>query len=708
MLGVRPELGRIFSNQEGQSGGPQVALLSDGLWRESFHADPNILGRTIRINERPQTVIGVMPPGFGFPESDSEGTSTAIWLPLQPTEEMLKERGYNFFQILGRLKSGVSLAQGQAELATITQHIRQADPGETQGLQFFVRPYQEMLTGPVRPVFFALIAALGLVLLIACADVANLLIARCLVRQQEFAVRAALGAGRWRLARQMIVEGGLLSLLGCAAGFGLASAAIAAVHKLPPGTIPLGDQIAVRWTIVLILGGIATATTVVSALVPALMVSRSDPQKALQASSRGLGTRSVRGRISGTLVAFEVALSTLLLVATGLLTHTLWNLGHTRLGFDINHVTTFTAMPGDAAGFTSLGVSSPNAAAPTSVATLVYEPVLEKIRHLPGVAGAAVSTTPPLSDAHMGTSFRVVGEPKDHEHDYNARVTAISGQYASVMGTPVLRGRMISEDDTASSAYVVVINDALAQKYFGRQDPLGKQLDFGGADTGMLKPYTIVGVLADQIQDKASEAPGPLLMLPIQQVPPSSLYYPALLKTLVSFVVRTRGNLAVAPAARSVFRETAPEYALDEFQTMTEALDKSNFSARLGMYLIGAFAGLATAMVMAGLYGVLAQLVSYRRREIGIRLALGATRQQIVQLVLRQGLVVVGVGLVAGIVGALLTERLLTDFLYQVRALDLWTYMGVVVLLVCAGFLAALRPARRASAIGPMEALREE
>jgi putative ABC transport system permease protein len=708
MLAARPAIGRIFSDAEGHSGGPQVALLSEGLWRQHFNADPQIVGRTIRVNERPQTVIGVLRGSLGFPETSSEDAATAVWLPLQPTDEMLKERGYNFFEIVGRLKPRATLAQAQAELTTIAQRLRRADPGDTQGLEFFVRPYQEAITGPVRPVFLALIAALGLVLLIACADVANLLIARCLVRQQEFALRAALGASRWRLARQMIVEGGALSLVGCCAGFALAYAAVAAVHKLPPDTIPLGDRIAVRWTVVLILGAIATITTVISALVPALMVSKSDPQKALQAASRGLAARSVRGRVSGTLVVVEVALSTVLLVATGLLTHTLWNLQHARLGFDTAHLTTFIAMPGDAAGFTGAAALSGNTPAPTSVATLVYNPILEKIRRLPGVVGAAVSTTPPLSGSDLSTSFRVAGEPKDNEHDYHGRITAVSGEYASTLGTPVLHGRMISDDDAASAPYVAVINETLARKYFGEKDPIGKQLDFGGGESGMLKPYTIVGVLGNQIADKVSEEPGPLLMLPDQQVPSSSLYYPLLLKTLMSFVVKTREDIPVAPAVRSVFRETAPGYALDDFQTMQEAVDKSNFGTRLGLYLIGAFAALATAMVIAGLYGVLAQLVSYRRREIGIRLALGATPQQIVRLIFRQGLVVVVAGLAAGIVAAVLTERLVKGFLYQVKSLDAWTYAGVLILLICAGSAAALLPARRASGLGPMEALREQ
>jgi putative ABC transport system permease protein len=708
MLGVRPEMGRVFTKDDGESGGPQVILLSDGLWRQKFHADPHIIGRTIRLNEKPETVVGVLPPSFRFPEEISDGADTAAWLPLQPSSEMLKERGYDFFEIVGRLKPGVSAAQAQAELQTIADRIHKTDPGDTRGLQFFVRQYQETLTGPIRPVFLALIAALGLVLLIACANVANLLVARCLVRQQEFAVRAALGASRWRLARQMLIEGGALSGLGCGAGYALAAAVIALVHKLPPDAIPLSQRIALHWTVAVMLGLIATVTTVASAIVPALMTSKSDPQKALQSASRGLGTRSVRGRISGTLVAVEVALSSVLLVATGLLTHTLWNLEHVQLGFDVARVTTFTAMPGDAAGFTGLAVPAGGGAAPASVATLVYQPVLQQLRALPGVAGATLETTPPLSGSRMSTSFRVVGKPKDDRHDYQARITVVSDQYASVLDTPVLRGRMISEEDNASAPYVAVISEALARKYFPGTNPLGRQLDFGGKESGMLKPYTIVGVLGDEIASSVAQAPGPLLMLPYEQVPPTSLYYPLLLKTIMTFAVKTRGDIPVTTAVRSIFHQIAPDYAVEDFASMQEQVDKSNFSARLGMYLAGAFGILATVMVIAGLYGVLAQLVSYRRREIGIRLALGATPQQIVRLVLRQGLAVLGAGLAAGMVAAILTERLVRGFLYEVRPLDVWTYVGVVFVLLCAGSAAAFLPAWRAACIGPSEALREE
>jgi predicted permease len=460
--------------------------------------------------------------------------------------------------------------------------------------------------------------------------------------------------------------------------------------------------------VVLVLAAIASVTTVLSALLPALLVSRSDPQRALQGASRGVGTRSVRGRLSGAVVAGEVALSALLLVATGLLFHTLWNLEHVRLGFDVAQVTTFTAMPADASGFANMTVSSDEAHAPTSVATLVYQPVLERMRNLPGVQEAALDTAPPFSGIDMHTSFDIVGQPKGTGEDRGARITAVSGGYAQLMHTPAIHGRMIGDDDTENSPYVIAVNEVLARKYFHGKDPLGMQLDLGGKDTGMIRPYTIVGVIGDQVDTSTSQPAQPFLMLPYRQIPTTSLFYQALIKTVVNFVVKTRGDVAVAPAIRSVFQQIAPDYALDNFQTMQAAVDQSNFSSRIGLYLTGAFAGMAVLMVIAGLYGVLAQLVSYRRREFGIRLAMGATPGGILGLVLRQGLIFVGAGVAIGIVAAAFTGTLVKSFLYQVRPADAWTYSAVVVLLLVVGSVAALIPARRAAAVEPMIALREE
>jgi putative ABC transport system permease protein len=706
MLGARPLLGRTFTDAEGQTSGPPVVLLSEGLWRQTFGADRGIVGKQVKIGGTPHTVIGVMPTSFHFPEGMGPDLQKGVWLPVQPSGEMLKDRGYHFFNVVADLRPGVSMVQAQQELDAIGAHIPAKDNGDV--LRFRATPYQEVLTGPVRPVLYGLFGALALVLMIACANVSNLLIARCLGRQQEFAVRAALGGGRWRLARQMLCEGLLLSLIGCGAGVMLARAAVIAVSKLPEGTIPRADSIAIHWTVVLVLAAIAIVVTALSSLLPALVVARSNPQAALQSASRGLGSHSVSGKLSRGLVAGEVALSTLLLVGTGLLFHTLWNLEKSQLGFDAARVTKFTAMPADAAGFSGMTVSEVGGNTPPSVATLTYQPVLDRMREVPGIESAALITAPPLSGIDMNTSFEIRGQAKDPANEPHARISAVSGDYARTMGTPVLRGRMISDADSGTTPFVAVINQAFASKYFAAQDPLQKQIDLGGKNTGMLAPYSIVGVLADQVDSNVGGAVRPFILLSQHQIPTTSLFYQALLKTVVSFVVRTRGEIPVAAEMRSVFHQVAPGLAVEDFQTLEEAVQQNTFSQKLGLYLVGSFAGLAVAMVIAGLYGVLSQLVNYRRREIGIRMALGATRRSVAQLILRQGSIVIGVGLGAGLLLAIATGRWVKSFLYQVQPLDVLTYVSVVVVLSIIGLIAALLPARKAASIEPMQALRED
>jgi putative ABC transport system permease protein len=706
MLGAQPLMGRTFLAAEGEAGGPQVVLLSEGLWRQTFQADPEIVGKVVRLGGKPHTVVGVMPASFSFPESIGPGLNKGVWLPMQPTGMMLKSRGDNFVNVVAEMQPGTTVVQAQRQLDAIAAHMPAND--DAKRFAFHATSYQEALTGPVRPTLLALFAALLLVLLIACANVSNLLIARCLGRQKEFAVRAALGASRLRLVRQLLAEGLTLSLCGCGVGLFLAKAVMAALRKLPPGTIPRADSIAIHWTVLLSLASIAMVTTLLSSLLPALLVARTHPQAALQAASRGLGSRSVSRRLSGWLVAGEVALSTLLLVGTGLLFHTLWNLQQSRLGFDTAHLTTFSAMPADAAGFAGMAVSQDTDHAPQSVATLTYQPVLERMRQLPGVQSAALISSPPLSGLDVGTSFKILGSTVDPTNKPEARISAVSGDYARAMGTPVLRGRMIEDDDVAAAPYVVVINETLAKKYFPGKNPLQQQIDLGGKDTGMLKPYTVVGVLADQVDSNVGGDVQPFILVPQEQIPTTSLFYQALLETVVSFVVKTRGDLPVAAEMRSLFQQAAPGFALDDFQTVQEAVEKNTFNQRLGLSLVGSFAALAVAMVIAGLYGVLSQLVSYRRREIGVRMALGATRQSVAQLVLRQGSILIGAGLCAGLLLAFATARLIKGFLYRVQTLDIATYVAVAVTLSVVGLIAALLPARKAASIEPMQALRTE
>ncbi len=287
-------------------------------------------------------------------------------------------------------------------------------------------------------------------------------------------------------------------------------------------------------------------------------------------------------------------------------------------------------------------------------------------------------------------------------------MTAVSGEFARTLGTPIVKGRTITDSDTLAMPFVAVVNEALVKKYFAGKDPLGKQINLGGKETGMVKPFTIVGVLGNQVDRTVGGDVQPLIMLPQQQVPTTSLFYQALLKTVVSFVVRTHGDIPVAQEMRTVFHQAAPGFALEGFQTMQDAVENNTFSQRLGLYLVGSFAGLAIAMVIAGLYGVLSQLVSYRRREIGVRMALGATRGSVATLVLRQGSILIGSGLVVGLVLAVATGRLIKGFLYEVKPLDASTYVGVAVALTAIGLVAALIPARRAASIQPMQALRDE
>jgi predicted permease len=510
-----------------------------------------------------------------------------------------------------------------------------------------------------------------------------------------------------RLIRQILCEGLTLSLLGCGAGALLAEAILVAVRKLPEGTIPRADVISIHWTVVLALAAIAILTTIVSSLLPALLAGRAHPQAVLQSATRGTGSHAVKSRFSGWLVAGEVALSTLLLVGTGLLFHTLWNLETLQLGFDARHLTTFTAMPADAAGFSSISVQATEGRTPASVATTIYGPVLDRIRHLPGVTSAALVTTPPLSSTGIQSSFKITGQPTN-ARDQSALISAVSGEYARTLGTPVLRGRMVDDGDTLSMPFAAVVNEALAREYFAGKSPLGKQVDLGGVDTGMSKPYTIVGVLADQVEGKIGGKVQPLILLPQQQIPTKSLFYPALLKTVVSFMVKTQGDVPVAAEIRAIFHQTAPGFALDEFQTMQESVENNTFKQRLGLYLVGAFAGLAVLLVFVGLYGVLSQLVNYRRHEIGVRVALGATRRGVAQLILRQGSILIAAGLAAGLLLSLGMGRWVKGFLYQVQPLDGVTYAAVAIALAAIGLMASILPARKAASIDPMLALRED
>jgi putative ABC transport system permease protein len=707
LLGVRPELGRPFLPSDNQPGAPSVVMLSDGIWREDFGADPHVLGREIRVGDVPHTIVGVMPPGVPFPQNQTD-VASGIWLAFSPMPNALQERGSGFLYMIGRLKPGSSRAGAQAEINAIVRGIREKDSENAGNLKLTLLPYRDLVTASVRPVLWALGGALLLVLLIACVNVANLLLARCLGRRRELAIRAALGASNGRLIGQMTSEGALLAIGGALAGLEIASLLLQAARHLPQGIVPRAEEIRLRLPVFLALLGFASLATLIASLAPALIAMRTDPEDALREGARGSTPGRKRARAAGWMVAGEVALSALLLVAAGLMFRTLYNLEKVHLGFDPSRVTSFMAVPANSAGFLSINPSQ--GAGRDSVAARVYEPVLERIRHLPGVIDAAVTSAPPLAPFSMHTDFEIVGSGQTRQQrDQNQTlIRVMSGNYDRALGRPVVRGRAIADGDVASAPFVATINETFARRYFAGLNPLGRQIGLGGKETGMLQPYTIVGVVGDAVQLGLSRMPEPEVDLPFAQVPADSAYYPVLVAFATHYVIKSQGKIDVANEVRLVFRQEAPDYALDNFQTLQAALDQASFNQRFSLYLIGSFAGIALIMVLAGLYGVLTQLVGRRRGEIGVRMALGATRGSIQTMILRQGAVLIAGGLAAGLLGSLLSARLIGGFLFGVGPTDFWTYLAVAVVLAAVGLGAALLPARRAARVDPMVALRHE
>ena len=696
MLGVHPALGRPFDSKDYESGAVPVVLLGAELWRDRFGADPLILGRQVRLGGVPHTVVGVMPDSFHFTQHDADITSR-VWVP---------SRDEGGLSLSGRLKPGVTPQAVQAELATFVLNMCNQDPQCARNLKFTVAPYRDAMTAEVRPALLALTGALCLVLLIACVNVANLQLVRHLARRQELAVRAALGAGRSRLLRQLIAEGALLAIAGALAGLGLASLLLLAVHRLPPNFIPRADEIQLRLPVFAMLAVFAAVTTILSSLVPAVLATHTHPEEVLREGSGGSTSGRKRSRLSEWMVAGEVALSVILLVSTGLMFHTLYNLEHIHFGFDLERVTTFTATPADAQGFTGyLAAQKEKGPVPPteSIVTRVYQPIANRIRQLPGVVDVALSAWAPFDRNTMWVNYKVPKHPEIGQGGIVSQICLVSPGYARAMGTPLVEGRMFTDSDTATSTRVAVVNETFARRAFPGENPVGEQIVDPAKRT-----YTIVGILGDARQHDLTHTPDPEVLLAYQQFPTTGFMYSVLVASGTNYIVRTRRDVDLTNAIRQIFRQSAPDYALDHFRTLRGALDEAAFNQRLGLYLTGSFAGVAILMVLTGLYGVLSQLVGQRRREIGIRMALGATRTSILNMILRRGFVLIVTGLVLGLSASLVLGRLLRAFLYGVKPTDGWTYGAVAIVLLGLSIGAVLLPARRATKVDPMTALRCE
>ena len=687
LLRATPLLGRVFTEDEEASAAQPVAVLSYARWQTRHDADPRVLGRLITLDDVSYSVIGVMPEGFYFPDRETE-----IWIPLTLTmpQQRPGQRFIIAFSGLARLKDGVSLAQAEAEGQTIVGRQAPLAPGMAAPTLRLVGFHDEMV-GDVRPALLALMAAVGFVLLIATANLANLLLARGAARQRELAVRAAIGAGRGRLIRQLVTESVALSVIG--GGLGLAAAywILGVLPSFAPAGIPGLGEAGIDATVLAFALAASVGAGVLFGTVPALQASRFDLVRALNegAAQMGGGFRFRRGnRTRSVLVVAEVALALMLLVGAGLLVRSFVTLATVDPGFDPTNVLTV-----------ELNLPRPQYSDLTA-ANALFDQVLERTAGRPGVEAVGLVSSLPLTPGESLIGFRIQGQaaPTSREEMTAARPQLVSPGYLDAMGLRLVAGRFVTDQDTDSSPRVFVVNEAFASAYFPGEEVVGQRLNLGRGE-----PTEIVGVVGDVHHRGLDSRPQPELYFSYRQ----SLSGQGAPRA--SIVARTTGDpLALVPFLRQDILDLNPSLPIDNVMTMEARLSSSVAQPRFYALVLGVFAAGALALAMVGIYGVLAYTVSRRSREIGLRMALGADGGRIRNLVIRQGALLVGVGVAFGLAGALVTTRALESLLFGVTTLDLPTLIAVPVVLVTVAIVACYLPVRRATRVNPMDALRYE
>lgn len=684
MLGIEALHGRTFTPEEGEPGGGSVLLLSHGLWQQRFGADPDVAGRTLTLDENPYTIVGVLPPKFDFPNAN-----VVFWLPRQFGEEDRGVRRSHQWRVIGRLRRDVTLERAQAELDAVAANLAEEHPQYMEGWGVNVQPFRADLVGNVRPLLLVLLGVVVAVLLVACANLANLLLARAMAREREVAIRGAIGASRGRLMRQFLTESLLVAALGGGLGVAAIVAGLDALIALAPADIPLLNDTRID---PVVLGFAAAATllaTLLFGLLPALRVTGTDLQGSLRASDeRAGGARHARLR-SGLLVA-EVALSVVLLVGAGLLVRSFMRLQAEDLGFDPDNV--LTAM---------LDVPrSRYRETPDQVD--FYRRLLERVEALPGVEMAAGTAEPPVIGYNNTFSFAIEGRPSgdaDGRED-PVPLRAVTPGFFRTMGITLLRGRVIDERDRPDAPEAVVINAALARRHWPAEDPVGQRISFQGPEGPQW--WEIVGVVGDTRHFGADRPGMPALYIPQAQKPWGWMSW-------LTIVARTeRDPLAIAPGVKQALRELDARMPIERLTTMNSLYAESMARQRFAATLLGAFAALALLLGSVGVYGVLSYSVAQRTRDIGVRIALGARRSHVAATVIRRGVALAGVGVFAGIVGALVLSRFLESLVFGITTTDPVTFTGVPLLLLIVVALAAYVPARRATRIDPMRALRVE
>jgi len=684
VLGVEPLLGRTFREGEDKPGAERVTVLTYGMWRRMFGGDPGVIGQTLTVSNNQYTVVGVLPPSFQFALRQAD-----LWLPYQPTPNQLSRRFMHGTNLIGRLRPGVSLEQAHAETSAITQRIAEEHKESHAGTRLSLTPLQEQVTGSVKPALLALLAAVGFVLLMVCANVASLLLARSLARRKEIALRAALGATRGRIIRQLLTEATLLSALGglgglLVAGLGL-DALVAALPQNQLAAMPFFETLRLDPGVLLFALALALLTGLVFGLAPALQASRLDLQGALKDGGRASG--GVAGqRLRSALVGAEIALAVVLLVGAGLMMKSLLRLMQVNLGFDPTNVLTMTVV-----------LPAGKYADPNRMVAY-YQQAQDRLAALPGVVGAGAVSQLPLQPGNT-TRFIVEGEPAPppgQETEANIRVAGAS--YFPALGIPLAQGRNFAESDKADATRVVIINQSLAEKLFGGRSAVGRRLLFPSFPNQTVE---IVGVVGDVKTTGLDQAVRPVLYYPFTQNA----------SIATNLVLRAKADAAaVANAARNECRALEPDVAIFNVQTMDTLIEQTPaaFMRRGPAWLTGIFAGVALLLAALGVYGVASYSVSQRTREIGVRMALGARRADILKLVFRQGLSLTLIGIASGTVAALALTRWLDSLLYEVSARDPLTFALVIGALTLVALLACYIPARRAAKVEPVASLRHE
>jgi putative ABC transport system permease protein len=678
VLGVSPRLGRAFLAGEDQPGNHRVVVLSDQLWQKAFGADPSVVGRNILLSGESYMVAGVMPPDFQFPSRTTE-----IWVPLVYTPEQLKERGNHAFLVVGRLKPDVTLAQAQEQLSTIARRIEQQYPDQQTGRGVRLVPLQEELVQNVRPALLILLGAVGFVLLIACTNVANLLLARAAARHREIAIRRALGAGRFRLIRQFLTESLLLSVLGGALGLLLGKWGVDGLLVLATGLLPRAGEVKLDWRVAGFTLLLSLLTGIGFGLAPALQVSKTDVQEALKEGGSA-GSSQRRSWLRSLLVVAEVASALVLLIGAGLLVKSFMRLQQTSSGLRPENVIT-------------LRVTLPEARYGTPRATAnFYQQVLERIAALPGVEAAGAINILPLQRTGFNGSVDIEGQSYPPGQEPLAEFRAATPDYFRALGIPLVTGRLFNAQDHEDAQPVAIVNQTFVNKFLGGGDALGKRVRPGG-----IKWMTIAGVVADVKQSGLTRPVMPEIFVPYRQSEG--------LTQSMSLVVRGAGDPStLVPAIRREVLAVDPNQPVYNVQTMEAVIVKSVSERRLNMLLLTIFAGVAMLLAMVGIYSVMSYTVTQSTREIGIRMALGARPRDVLKLVVGQGLLLTLVGVGLGVVGALGLTRLMESLLFGVKATDPLTFAAVSALLIVVALLACYWPARRATRVDPMIALRYE